>query len=129
MLSALLVFRQLGIWWSDPLVWPLVLAAFGAALLWQRSRRSSEGATQPAAPPARAPRERAPRSRTRDPYSGVFGVLLVIGAALLFLFGTAMALSFGLKSPLDYSVFSAAAVAILLAAFAGRGREESGKAS
>jgi len=36
-------------------------------------------------------------------------------AALLALFGTAMAISFGLKSPLDYSVFSASAGALLLA--------------
>jgi len=41
---------------------------------------------------------------------------LVLGIALLlFLFGTAMAISFGLKSPLDYSVFSASAAAVLLA--------------
>ncbi|HXI21360.1 MAG TPA: DoxX family membrane protein [Gemmatimonadales bacterium] len=53
------------------------------------------------------------------------GVLLVLGvwprpvalasAGLLFLFGTAMAISFGIKSPLDYSVFSASAAAVLLA--------------
>jgi uncharacterized membrane protein YphA (DoxX/SURF4 family) len=43
-------------------------------------------------------------------------------AILLFLFGTAMAISFGLKSPLDYSVFSASAGAVLLALYA-RGRE------
>ena len=36
-------------------------------------------------------------------------------ALLLVLFGTAMAISFGLKSPLDYSVFSASAAALLLA--------------
>lgn len=36
-------------------------------------------------------------------------------AALLFLFGTAMAISFGIKSPLDYSVFSASGGALLLA--------------
>jgi uncharacterized membrane protein YphA (DoxX/SURF4 family) len=36
-------------------------------------------------------------------------------AALLALFGTAMAISFGFKSPLDYSVFSASAGALLLA--------------
>src|SRR6202140_2109499 len=36
-------------------------------------------------------------------------------ATLLFLFGTAMAISFGVKSPLDYSVFSASAGALLLA--------------
>lgn len=55
----------------------------------------------------------------------VLGVLLLAGmwlrwtalasALLLILFGTAMAISFGLKSPLDYSVFSASAAAILVA--------------
>jgi putative oxidoreductase len=53
------------------------------------------------------------------------GIALIIGiwprstafgaATLLFLFGTAMAISFGIKSPLDYSVFSASAGALLLA--------------
>src|SRR5919199_2310488 len=52
-LSALLAFRELGIWWSDALVWPLVLAAFGAALLWGRSRAADDGV--PAAE-RRAPR-------------------------------------------------------------------------
>jgi putative oxidoreductase len=55
----------------------------------------------------------------------VLGVLLLLGlwprwtalasAFLLILFGTAMAISFGAKSPLDYSVFSASAAAVLLA--------------
>jgi len=36
-------------------------------------------------------------------------------AVLLALFGTSMAVSFGLKSPLEYSVFSASAAALLLA--------------
>lgn len=36
-------------------------------------------------------------------------------AILLAMFGTAMAISFGAKSPLDYSVFSASAAALLLA--------------
>lgn len=53
------------------------------------------------------------------------GITLIVGiwprwvafgaATLLFLFGTAMAISFGPKSPLDYSVFSASAGALLLA--------------
>ena len=53
------------------------------------------------------------------------GVTLVLGiwvrfvapaaAGLLALFGTAMAISFGIKSPLDYSVFSASAGALLVA--------------
>lgn len=48
----------------------------------------------------------------------IFGIRLrwaALGSALLLaLFGIAMALSFGLKSPLDYSVFSASAAALLL---------------
>jgi uncharacterized membrane protein YphA (DoxX/SURF4 family) len=58
------------------------------------------------------------------------GILLILGlwtrwvafsaAALLFLFGTSMAISFGLKSPLDYSVFSASAGALLLALYPRR---------
>jgi putative oxidoreductase len=43
-------------------------------------------------------------------------------ALLLFWFGTAMALTAGLKSPLDYSVFSGSGAALLLAAYASRGR-------
>ncbi len=53
-----------------------------------------------------------------------FGVALVLGiwprwialgsAVLLALFGIAMAISFGIKSPLDYSVFSASSAALLL---------------
>ncbi|HVT04457.1 MAG TPA: hypothetical protein VHL58_13900 [Thermoanaerobaculia bacterium] len=41
---------------------------------------------------------------------------VALGSSLLLaLFGTAMAISFGIKSPLDYSVFSASAGAMLLA--------------
>jgi putative oxidoreductase len=55
----------------------------------------------------------------------VLGIFLLLGiwprwtalasALLLILFGMAMAISFGPKSPLDYSVFSASAAAFLLA--------------
>jgi putative oxidoreductase len=49
----------------------------------------------------------------------IFGIwarfVALMAAALLVLFGSAMAISFGLKSPLDYSVFSASAGALLLA--------------
>lgn len=54
-----------------------------------------------------------------------FGIGLVLGiglrwvaagaAALLLVFAISMAISFGLKEPLDYSVFSASACALLLA--------------
>ena len=55
----------------------------------------------------------------------VLGIALILGvwprgvalgsAVLLALFGITMAISFGIKSPLDYSVFSASAAALLLA--------------
>jgi putative oxidoreductase len=48
--------------------------------------------------------------------AGVRLRLVALGsAALLALFGIAMTVSFGLKDPLDYSVFSASAAAVLLA--------------
>ena len=60
----------------------------------------------------------------------LLGVALILGiwprwvalgsAVLLALFGIAMAISFGIKSPLDYSVFSASAAAIMLAVFPAR---------
>lgn len=55
----------------------------------------------------------------------LFGILLILGlwlrwvalgsAVLLATFGTAMAIFFGPKSPLDYSVFSGSGAALLLA--------------
>jgi uncharacterized membrane protein YphA (DoxX/SURF4 family) len=58
------------------------------------------------------------------------GVLLVLGlwtrwtaiasAILLALFATAMAISFGIRSPMDYSVFSASSAAVLVAVLAQR---------
>lgn len=60
----------------------------------------------------------------------LLGILLIVGlwprwvalgsAILLAMFGTAMAISFGIKSPLDYSVFSASAGAMVLAVCAWR---------
>jgi len=60
----------------------------------------------------------------------VLGIALLIGfrlrwaalgsALLLLLFATAMAISLGIKSPLDYSVFSASAAALLLASRSSR---------
>ncbi len=61
------------------------------------------------------------------------GILLIVGlwprwvslgsAILLAMFGTAMAISFGLKSPMDYSVFSASGASVLLALNAFRGNK------
>jgi signal transduction histidine kinase len=128
-LSALLAFRELGIWWSDPLVWPLVLAAFGAALLWSRSQRAAppeaEVPFEPAQPQAQRPTrplretsgERA-RARLVEQYSGVFGVLLVIGAALLFL--SSNHILGGLRDAALTAVVVVVAVGLILAPFLWR---------
>jgi uncharacterized membrane protein YphA (DoxX/SURF4 family) len=48
--------------------------------------------------------------------AGAWPRWIALGTALLLArFGVAMAISFGIKSPLDYSVFSASAAAFLLA--------------
>ena len=131
-LSVLLAFRELGIWWSDAIAWPLVLAAFGAAILWRRSRSPEEAARdeQPAwaaAEPATATEpagashaaaEPAPRSRFAELYRGIFGVLLVMGAALLFL----MTNDFlgGVRDAAVTAVVVLVAIALVLAPFLWR---------
>jgi signal transduction histidine kinase len=113
-LSALLAFRELGIWWSDQLVWPLVLAAFGAAVLWERSRAG--GGDQVAArdenPPPLSPGHLA------DSYRGVFGVLLVVGAALLFL--SSNHILGGLRDAALTGVVVVVAIGLILAPFLWR---------
>jgi signal transduction histidine kinase len=92
-LALLLVIRELGIWWSDALIWPLVLATSGAALLWRQSRAMAPQpapADAAAAKPRRGELDRAtsaptPRAGLADLYRGGFGIALVVGAVLLFL--------------------------------------------
>jgi signal transduction histidine kinase len=86
-LAVLLVFRELGIWWSDALVWPLVLAAAGAALLWRQSTAGAETAEETLATEAEpAAESKTPRADTATLYRGGFGVALVVGAMILFLY-------------------------------------------
>jgi len=92
-LSVLLAFREAGIWWSDALVWPLTLASFGVALLWGLSRPGVSSETVDLAPRERADSGRAvPAAIEPDPGEAArrfsragFGIALVLGAALLFL--------------------------------------------
>jgi signal transduction histidine kinase len=95
LMSVLLGFRELGIWFSDAVVWPLVLIASGGALIWRGTATAApapeEAATAPlvrgdaearaaAAPQVR--RAAAAMSRT-----GV-GIALVIAAGFVFLQAT-----------------------------------------
>jgi signal transduction histidine kinase/phage shock protein PspC (stress-responsive transcriptional regulator) len=99
-LGALLTARKLGLWWSDAIIWPFVLAVTGGALVWRETTRKPAVAPEPtrspregvteAAAPAAAPQAAAPpalarREQLRSLYQGGFGIALVVGAGLLFL--------------------------------------------
>jgi phage shock protein PspC (stress-responsive transcriptional regulator) len=79
-LSGLLLLRKWGIWFSDALVWPVVLATAGGALLWRQ-------ATTPAAPVP--PRDDSPLAGIRLPADATgraaAGAALIAAAALVFL--------------------------------------------
>jgi len=89
MLALLLLLRALGLWVGDAVVWPLVLATGGGALIW----RQSQGAAVVEPPPREAARPGAAATRPRRglrvarPSPGIvaLGAALVVGAALVFL--------------------------------------------
>jgi phage shock protein PspC (stress-responsive transcriptional regulator) len=116
-LGALLAFRELGLWWSDRLVWPTVLAAAGATLLWRQSRQRSEAEIAAASVAAEPTPPRA-ESRYGDLYRGGFGVALVVGAALLFL--SANDALGGVRDAAFAAIVAILALALILAPFLWR---------
>jgi signal transduction histidine kinase len=125
LLSALLTFRALGFWFSDAIIWPLVLIASGAALIW-RGSTSPDAASEPApagvpgasanraAPDAVAVEAEAEPGRTAAAVSrtGV-GIALVIAAGFAFLHGTG-----ALGAARDVLLALIAAVVVLAVIFA-----------
>jgi signal transduction histidine kinase len=94
LLSALLAFRELGLWFSDAVVWPLVLIASGGALIWRGSATAAPvSAEPPTAPLVRKEAEEeagAPqvaRSAAAISRTGV-GIALVVAAGFAFLHAT-----------------------------------------
>ena len=81
-LAALLLLREWGIWFSDAIVWPVILAAAGGALIWRQSQESAE--PREATPRAASPG--LPVSLPRDAMGRVLmGAALVVGGGLVFL--------------------------------------------
>jgi signal transduction histidine kinase/phage shock protein PspC (stress-responsive transcriptional regulator) len=84
-LATLLLLRQWGIWFSDAIVWPVILAAAGGALIWRQSTAAEEQAQRPAAAARSAPRG-LPLTLPRDALGrALVGAALVIGGGLVFL--------------------------------------------
>jgi signal transduction histidine kinase len=100
LLAVLLGFRALGIWFSDAIVWPLVLIAGGGALIWRQSMggAGATGTTRAArrAQPAGDTRPPTPRDRalteSRRAVVAVsrtgLGIALVVAAGFVFLQAT-----------------------------------------
>ena len=90
-LAVLLLFRAWGIWVGDAVVWPLILATGGGALIWRQSQGATVVAPEPReqARPGGGAGRRAPRRvlRIGRPSLGfaVLGAALVVAAALVFL--------------------------------------------
>jgi signal transduction histidine kinase len=98
LLAVLLAFRALGIWFSDAIVWPLVLIAGGGALIWRQSMGGARttGAAAHASQPAGAAQPPTPRDRAvtegRRAVVAVsrtgLGIALVVAAGFVFLQAT-----------------------------------------
>ena len=94
LLSVLLTFRALGLWFSDAVVWPLVLIAGGGALIWRSSlgaprRAGAEPEPEPAAAPEREPTRERPLPRVASVMSRTgLGIALVVAAGFVFLQAT-----------------------------------------
>src|SRR3954470_15605860 len=84
-LAFLLTMRALGIWFSDAIVWPVVLLAAGAGMLWRQSLRPTP-VPAPEQPPPAPEEER--RERTEILSRNGVGAALVIAAGLVFLSAT-----------------------------------------
>ena len=119
LMSVLLGFRELGIWFSDAIVWPLVLIASGGALIWRGSATAAPAPTAPATAPlvrgetaeaTGAPEVR--RAAAAMSRTGV-GIALVIAAGFVFLQATG-----ALSAARDVILAVIAVVVVLGAIFA-----------
>jgi signal transduction histidine kinase/phage shock protein PspC (stress-responsive transcriptional regulator) len=109
-LSVLLLFRAVGWWWSDAVVWPAVVAAVGLAVIWRQSV-GGPAAAEVAEVPARAPVEPPgpPLLGGRAVSTMLLGAALVLGGALVFLWAN------GALSAAGDTVLSVVVVVVALA--------------
>jgi signal transduction histidine kinase len=87
-LSLLLVLRDWGLWFGDATVWPTVLVASGAALLWRQSQRRGDEAAGPATEAGQRERRAVPFTERLEAATrgrAAVGSALIVGGALVFL--------------------------------------------
>jgi signal transduction histidine kinase len=94
LLAILLTFRALGIWFSDAVVWPLVLIASGGALIWRQSTSGQRPAPVERVPKP-VPKEEERRVAIAEGRRAAIaisrtglGIALVIAAGIVFLQAT-----------------------------------------
>jgi phage shock protein PspC (stress-responsive transcriptional regulator) len=94
LLAVLLAFRELGLPFSDVVIWPLTLVAAGGALIWRQSVGAPPAAAGAPPPLSRrvpgSPAPATPAADAGEPRPVVIsrigiGVVLVIAAAIVFL--------------------------------------------
>jgi signal transduction histidine kinase len=83
-LSALLLLRHWGLWFSDQFVWPLFLTAAGGVLIWRQSQAPPEEAAAPREAPS-APAGLSLRLPADAAGRALVGAALVVGGGLVFL--------------------------------------------
>jgi signal transduction histidine kinase len=134
LVAVLLTFRELGLWLSDAIVWPLVLIAAGGALIWRQSlgeaaepigreravpRPAAPGVARPEAEPAAAAPGRTELAVAEGRRAAVaisrtgIGIVLVIAAGAVFLQTTG-----ALGAARDVLLALIAAVVVLAVIFA-----------
>jgi signal transduction histidine kinase len=116
LISALLALRELGVWFSDAIVWPLVLIAGGGVLIWRGSATAAPPpAEAPTAPLVRGkPGRRTEMARAAAAISRTgLGIALVIAAGFAFLQSTG-----ALSAARDVILAVVAVVVVLGAIFA-----------
>jgi phage shock protein PspC (stress-responsive transcriptional regulator) len=85
LVAGLLTVRALGIWFSDAIVWPLVLIAAGGALIWRQSMGDEPAPVEePPARPQDVVVEEGRRAAIAVSRTGL-GIVLVIAAGFVFL--------------------------------------------
>ena len=121
-LGALLGLRQLGVWFDGAIVWPVVLASAGAVLVWRLLVPAGDDVApdyvagdHAAADASLSGAYLQPGRPTAGIYRGGFGVALIIGAALLFLYANGVLA--GLGEVALTAVVVAGSLALILAPF------------